>query len=1288
MAFPFQSVGLQGPPSGPNPRKSRPRRSRRWFWPILRQRSPARSAHDRLVFDPLEPRLLLSADVLAINLAHDTGPQAADHSIIVEMVQETQQVNAQTVSVQRVQVVDQSNNAVLAFGDISDISAISIVGGDGNDKLTIDAQSFGGHTAPAISFDGGAGQNNVVFDNSGATTWSLTGKDAGTVAGNGVTTTFQNAGNLTGAADNKDTLTVEQGGTLSGVYDGGEGGNDSLVFDTGPHQTVAYTVGPQTSTLTLDGNAFSFANVEQTKINDPATFTLGAGLSAELSAFNDGSGNNLLLSPTNGSNFTAVNLDATGASFELALGTGDSLKVDALNFDSFAPGTAFKIDGNGSSIDFTGNVTNSSGISASVQATGGQVIAGAHGDDNISATSIDAGITVEPGVTIAGSTISLSAQSSTTAQITTDGLSNALHTATITTENTATININGTINATGDLSVLTGVTLTDTVHAVDGANLTAVTITGIDTSKVELGAAAHLQGASVNIGATTTVNSTITADDLADSFLNSSARIIPSSVTGTLVQLDTSITNTTKVDVPAGAQVKAGTGAVGGSSAALVINAADTTNVISDFMPATTLYLPLINGLLLFSTVDSSIVLDRTTDVLIGDTTPSDTVSTPSGLPPYTIQSGGDAVIAAASGGSISNDETSTTTQLSAVGSTETTAGSALLLGDTTLIELRGVSVNVKGLTASSTSATDYFASSHYVTNTVYGETDALIDHISIAAGTDGVALTSQDNSTLTAIAQSLDINSQHITGIDAFTVTISATSAVNILDKDVAAKITNATVNSAGQVIVNAVDNETIISLADTETVTITTTPLDKGYFVFGGTFAANSILGQVIASIQGSSVTTTTPDAGSSTVGDVQVTAANISIIDAEAQAGSTATGGSLAAGVAGALAINTIGWSGATGLAALAAATGTVSPQANGSGGNSTALDGLAAAINGLLGTSYWTTETPANVTASIVSSTLNVAGALAAMAVAKGVINSTVSNVSDVTGSAIGGTKTGAAGAAIATNKLSGSALAYIQSSTSPSGSPIGGSVTVQAKNDDTINRQLDDNHQRGRHDQRRDLSREIGPRQDPRSRHVAKYTSGSGTQTLNFGDLVQFSATYDTSRGLFGIAPVKAVTLHPGDTVHVSKGYQSRARCVRSDLCLYRHAYDQQFQPGRRQLSGHRQLGGQCRRQRRRLQVHGCQRHLRQSRNRRRGRGRSPGSGARLRQPQLLVPGAVFAGPAAGPQHQGRDRHRGGRHRRHQRRAWRRHRLCAIRAHQQRRRRHGGGDRQRHDHGHH
>src|SRR5580692_2148375 len=104
MAFPFQSVGLFGPPAKRTPRKTRPRRGpRQWFW-----RKPSRAArphpgHERLVFDPLEPRLLLNADVLSVNLAQDPGAQPLDHSLIVQLVNATEQVNAQTVTVQRVQ---------------------------------------------------------------------------------------------------------------------------------------------------------------------------------------------------------------------------------------------------------------------------------------------------------------------------------------------------------------------------------------------------------------------------------------------------------------------------------------------------------------------------------------------------------------------------------------------------------------------------------------------------------------------------------------------------------------------------------------------------------------------------------------------------------------------------------------------------------------------------------------------------------------------------------------------------------------------------------------------------------------------------------------------------------------------------------------------------------------------------------------------------------------------------------------------------------------------------------
>ena len=399
-----------------------------------------------------------------------------------------------------------------------------------------------------------------------------------------------------------------------------------------------------------------------------------------------------------------------------------------------------------------------------------------------------------------------------------------------------------------------------------------------------------------------------------------------------------------------------------------------------------------------------------------------------------------------------------------------------------------------------------------------------LIDHSNITAGSDGLSLESTDNSTLTAIADSFDISQGHVTGVDIVTLTVSATSALNSLDKDVSAQIVNSAVSSGGEVTVQAVDNETIVSTADTETVTYTTTPLDKGQLAFGGTFAANAILGQVIASISNVSLTTTSADTvGSPNVGDVNVNAANTSTIVSHAQAGSTATGGSIAGGVAGAVAINTIGWG------------GVAVPSANKS------LSALAAILNGLVGTTVGETETPSNVTASIVNSTLTVAGALAVMAAAQATVDATNSNISNITGSAIGGTKTGAAGGLIASNQVSGSAQAFIQASSTSVA--IGGAATVQATNYDTINSAATLITSANADTSGATELAALALAKILNLENVATHTSGDGVQTLNFGDLVQFSATYDTGRSLF--APLQRaifVDIVNGQTVHVSKGY--------------------------------------------------------------------------------------------------------------------------------------------------
>ena len=158
-----------------------------------------------------------------LDLGHNAGaPVAQDHQLLVQLVQQTTNAQTTAVAVQNVQIVDQANgNAVLAFGALKDISAVAINLGNGNNTITIDANSFKNVAAPQINLTGGTGTDNLVFDNAGATQWNLTGKDSGTVTGGGVSASFQAVGNLTGAANNADTLTVKAGGTLSGTFDGG-----------------------------------------------------------------------------------------------------------------------------------------------------------------------------------------------------------------------------------------------------------------------------------------------------------------------------------------------------------------------------------------------------------------------------------------------------------------------------------------------------------------------------------------------------------------------------------------------------------------------------------------------------------------------------------------------------------------------------------------------------------------------------------------------------------------------------------------------------------------------------------------------------------------------------------------------------------------------------------------------------------------------------------------------------------------------------------------------------------
>ena len=90
-----------------------------------------------LVLDPLEPRVLLNADVLALDLSA-MYQDNRDHELLVRLHEDVQDIGNTATTVQRVQIVDRDGGAILAFGDLSEINSVSILGGGGNESFFVD----------------------------------------------------------------------------------------------------------------------------------------------------------------------------------------------------------------------------------------------------------------------------------------------------------------------------------------------------------------------------------------------------------------------------------------------------------------------------------------------------------------------------------------------------------------------------------------------------------------------------------------------------------------------------------------------------------------------------------------------------------------------------------------------------------------------------------------------------------------------------------------------------------------------------------------------------------------------------------------------------------------------------------------------------------------------------------------------------------------------------------------------------------------------------------------------
>ncbi len=174
MSVPFRQQTAGQLPHLPLNRQTRSRlkrRDRRRFEALERA---ARS----LVLDPLEQRVLLNADVLALDLTAMYA-DSRDMDLLVRLHEEVEGAGESATTVQRVQILDKDGGAILAFGDLAEISGIAILGGSGAETVTFDAASFGDSTPISLSFSGGGGADTVVFDTPRNVRWLIDGANEG-----------------------------------------------------------------------------------------------------------------------------------------------------------------------------------------------------------------------------------------------------------------------------------------------------------------------------------------------------------------------------------------------------------------------------------------------------------------------------------------------------------------------------------------------------------------------------------------------------------------------------------------------------------------------------------------------------------------------------------------------------------------------------------------------------------------------------------------------------------------------------------------------------------------------------------------------------------------------------------------------------------------------------------------------------------------------------------------------------------------------------------------------------
>ncbi|MBF0453057.1 MAG: LEPR-XLL domain-containing protein, partial [Candidatus Magnetomorum sp.] len=299
--------------------------------------------------------------------------------------------------------------------------------------------------------------------------------------------------------------------------------------------------------------------------------------------------------------------------------------------------------------------------------------------------------------------------------------------------------------------------------------------------------------------------------------------------------------------------------------------------------------------------------------------------------------------------------------------------------------------------------------------NHVLGNTQSWIEQSSITAIAD-INISAKDQSSFSAVSPEMIVNLSLLTS----PVSIEASSARNFVSGNVDASLTDSTLTLSGEHTLSLIaeKNIQVKSSAETDHVSTTDELLSNYSVSLDGTYASNILLGHVKAFIDSSDVSTAD--------GNIQISARETSSIDARSSIAASSDisplsyqGYSSTFGAS--IAFNALGWD--PGNAALAA-------------------------IDTLLNTSF-ATQTPMDVSAYILDSTITAGGNLDMTASLETQLNATVSNTSETTSSALYGASGMSTAGILASNMIGTNVLAYIDNTADTKNVQVGGDLTITA-----------------------------------------------------------------------------------------------------------------------------------------------------------------------------------------------------------------------------------------------